>query len=92
MYKFVFRIRKRYFDQIVAGTKTIEYRRDTSFWHTRIINLFYKLNFGFYPVANPNVLFTGPIISDAEAIFICGKQKKSSLLSSIAIGSAKTKQ
>ena len=28
----VFRIRRQYFDQIVAGEKKIEYRRDSPFW------------------------------------------------------------
>ena len=74
-YKFVFRIRTRYYDQIVANTKKVEYRRDVKFWHIRIVNLFYELNFGFYPVENPKVLFKSPSISGALAVFICGKRK-----------------
>ena len=36
-YKFVFRIRERYFDLIVIGEKKIEYRKDKPFWVKRII-------------------------------------------------------
>ena len=32
----VFRIRKRYFDAIVAGEKRKEYRRDSEFWRKRL--------------------------------------------------------
>lgn len=31
----VFRVRKKYFDDIVAGTKTVEYRRDGESWRKR---------------------------------------------------------
>jgi hypothetical protein len=34
--KLVFRIRKRYFDAIVSGEKSTEYRPDTPFWRSRI--------------------------------------------------------
>lgn len=32
----VFRIRKEYFDAIVSGDKTIEYRKDSPFWRKRL--------------------------------------------------------
>lgn len=32
----VFRIRKQYFDAIVRGEKTVEYRRDSMFWLRRL--------------------------------------------------------
>ena len=32
----VFRVRKQYFERIVAGDKTIEYRRDSPFWRKRL--------------------------------------------------------
>jgi len=38
MKKAVFRIRKRYFDAIVDGSKTIEYRKASSFWLRRLIS------------------------------------------------------
>ena len=34
--KLVFRIRKRYFDAIVSGEKTTEFRVDSAFWRSRI--------------------------------------------------------
>lgn len=36
MKNLVFRIRKRYFDAIVSGEKTTEFRPDSSFWRARI--------------------------------------------------------
>lgn len=36
MKRFSFRIRKRYFDQIVSAKKQIEYRRDSPFWRARL--------------------------------------------------------
>jgi len=35
MYRVSFRIRRVYFDQIVAGTKQFEVRRASDFWRTR---------------------------------------------------------
>jgi len=37
MKSLVLRIRKRYFDAIVSGEKTVEFRRDSEFWRKRII-------------------------------------------------------
>jgi hypothetical protein len=34
--KLVFRIRERYFDAIVSGEKTTEFRPDSQFWRSRI--------------------------------------------------------
>jgi hypothetical protein len=42
MRKLSFRIREVYFDQIVAGTKTVEFRRDIEFWRIRLANIFGK--------------------------------------------------
>ncbi len=70
VYKFVFRIRKRYFDQIVAGTKTVEYRRDVPFWQVRLANVFGEEAVeGNFQVA---CALSGV---DAEGVFICGKRK-----------------
>lgn len=33
----VFRIRKQYFDAIVSGAKTTEFRKDSEFWRKRIL-------------------------------------------------------
>ena len=32
----VLRIRKRYFDAVVSGLKTVEFRKDSEFWRKRI--------------------------------------------------------
>jgi len=32
----VFRVRKQYFDAIISGEKTVEYRKDSSFWLRRL--------------------------------------------------------
>jgi hypothetical protein len=36
-YKLSFRIRKIYFDQIVAGVKTVEFRAVKPFWNRRVL-------------------------------------------------------
>jgi hypothetical protein len=70
--KLVFRIRKRYFDQIVAGTKTVEYRRDIPFWRTRVFNIpFQKVSLqndvsGLFSNFVPSV--------EVTAVFLCGKR------------------
>jgi hypothetical protein len=68
--KFVFRIRKRYYDLIVAGTKKIEYRRDIPFWQTRIANIFSKeaIEGNFQLSCNLSGV-------EVQAVFICGKRK-----------------
>ena len=75
----MFRIRRRYFDQIVAGTKTVEYRRDTPFWQVRINNCFSRLGMKDmeYVIANNELTFNVPLYVDdsVQAIFICGKAK-----------------
>ena len=70
--KLVFRIRKRYFDQIVAGSKTVEYRRDIPFWRTRVFNIPFK---SVSLQNDSSGLFSGfvPAISTV-AVFICGKR------------------
>jgi len=68
--KFVFRIRKRYYDLIVAGTKKVEYRRDIPFWQTRIANIFSKeaIEGNFQLSCNLSGV-------EAQAVFICGRRK-----------------
>jgi len=70
--KLVFRIRKRYFDQIVAGTKTVEYRRDIPFWRTRVFNIpFQKVSLQ----NDASGLFTNFVSSvEVTAVFLCGKR------------------
>jgi len=55
MKSLVFRIRKRYFDAIVKGEKTVEYRRDSRFWRVRIFNLL-DANMS-RSVVNENIIF-----------------------------------
>ena len=55
----VFRIRKRYFDLIVEGHKTVEYRKDSPFWRKR---------FHFNP--EWPILYDYPEV----AVFICGRR------------------
>ena len=69
-YKLVFRIRKRYFDLIVAGTKEVEYRRDIPFWQVRLANIFGKESTKGDFQITPNLSGI-----EIEAIFICGKRK-----------------
>lgn len=57
-YKLSFRIRKIYYDQIVAGTKTVEVRRNTPFWKTRVGRALGELLNG------------DPVV----CVFICGKE------------------
>lgn len=40
MKQFSFRIRRRYFDQIVSAEKQIEYRRDSPFWRARLGDIY----------------------------------------------------
>jgi hypothetical protein len=75
--KLSFRIRKRYFDLIVKGEKTVEYRRDIEFWQIRIHHIFEKLLVPLlYPIANTKIPFSFPLTKEDNvlAVFICGKQ------------------
>lgn len=64
MKKLVFRIRRQYFDAIVDGTKTVEYRRYIDFWLVRLGLRAYGLPlFRRYPGK-----------AEFEAVFICGKR------------------
>lgn len=75
MKSFVFRIRRRYFDAIMRGEKTVEYRVDSPFWCTRIVN---AVNVGDMPLhAGDEVLFKlheGNFKEAIAAVFICGKK------------------
>lgn len=71
MRKLCFRIRKKYFDAIVKGEKTVEYRRHSDYWLIRVCNL----------LADPETTFPINIGSDfvsmkvvAIGVFICGKR------------------
>jgi len=62
---FVFRIRRRYYEDIVSGKKKVEYRRDSPFWESRIVP---------GTVQSGKSLIALPISQKFIAVFICGKQ------------------
>jgi len=57
VYTLVFRIRKIYFDQIMAGTKTREVRASKRFWYIRALKANHDLLEG----------------KEVRAVFLCGK-------------------
>ena len=70
MKNLVFRIRKQYFDAIVKGQKTVEYRRDSKFWRSRIFNL---LDGNMMrSVVNENIVFR--VSQLVIGVFVCGKR------------------
>ena len=73
---FSFRIRKRYFDAIVEGKKTVEYRRDIPFWQKRIINSDPGNEHLREAVEDPERLFEFEDLKGEgyTAVFICGKR------------------
>jgi len=68
----VFRIRKRYFDDIVAGKKKVEYRRNSPYWRARLFGGNTPLNH----VRGRHLFFekTGDFF---EGLLLCGKRKHS---------------
>jgi hypothetical protein len=85
-YKFVFRIRRCYFDLIVAGKKTVEYRSDSEHWRKFIGYYVKRLRKNFQALFLEELLldFAGaplffnpvdPSNCDVEAVFVCGKLK-----------------
>lgn len=56
-YHVVFRIRRVYYDQIVAGTKTVEVREHKPYWATIAVNALDHLSEG----------------TEVVAVFLCGK-------------------
>jgi hypothetical protein len=80
MKKLVFRIRTEYFDDIVAGQKTIEYRRDIEYWHKRIKTLGPSLN---HDISDLAWFFKVHCNNEVAAVFICGKRKHTRQVRSI---------
>jgi len=74
----VFRIRKRYFADIVQGKKTVEYRKDSEFWRKRIQNAIKK---GGIELSETNIVF--PEGNEADAVFVCGKRVHRRLVTQI---------
>lgn len=66
-----FRIRKEYFDAIVYGMKTVEYRRDIPFWRIRVANVLTDPQTNF-PLSIGLGFISFPVV--ATGVFICGKR------------------
>ncbi len=58
VYKLSFRIRKIYYDQIVAGTKTAEFRAVKPFWIQRVLKAVNEIQQGH----------------EVRAVFVCGSR------------------
>ncbi|MCK5608490.1 hypothetical protein KAR91_41800 [Candidatus Pacearchaeota archaeon] len=79
MKRLVFRIRKVYFDQIVAGTKKVELRKFSSFWRVRVRNL-----------KSVGVCGGGSLImEEVLGVFICGKRIHRRKVIAIGMGNPK---
>lgn len=72
--KFVFRIRKKYFDSIVIGEKREEYRRDVRFWQVRLANVLVSLPCEVF-LDSSHHFSISTVNRGVQAIFICGKRK-----------------
>lgn len=70
MKKLSFRIRKKYFDAIVAGTKNVEFRRDIMFWRIRVNNILGRSRNLWMALKNHSFIPSMPV----QAVFICGKR------------------
>lgn len=66
MKNIVFRIRKRYFDEIVAGRKTREARAYSDFWCKRLLK--------YVNEDDPIRATALALKDDLVAVFICGKR------------------
>lgn len=77
MTSFSFRIRKPYFEAIVEGKKTIEYRKASPYWRKRIQNWAADRGLdALFPLTLEKgcVAFKGSFQDDTTAVFICGKR------------------
>lgn len=60
MYSVLFTVRRRYYDQIAEGSKTMEVRRSTARWNSIARRIASEIRFG----------------NKARAVFICGRLPK----------------
>jgi hypothetical protein len=70
----VFRIRKEYFDAIVSGDKTVEYRKNSPYWQKRLLGMTadeYAEVIGF---ADSTFPFKDKPREPMVAVFVCGKR------------------
>ncbi len=78
-YKIIFRVKKAYYDQIVAGTKTTEYRADTPYWHKVLssLNKFLERVFGWRDWLHAQTIAPWHAeVKGVQAVFICAKGQK----------------
>lgn len=70
MIKLSFRIRKKYFDLIVAGKKAVELRRDIMFWRIRVNNILGNSPGLWEALDERSFIPDVPV----QAVFVCGKE------------------
>jgi len=75
--KLVFRIRKRYFEAIKQGEKTVEYRKNSPFWQKRVFGMTKEEYAEVTGVADESPFkwivekyFIHPLV----AVFVCGRR------------------
>lgn len=67
---FVFRLRQRYFDAIVSGEKSVEYRRANPFWFKRVLNILKKYGVNVGSTSEGITFYVEGVIG----VCICGKR------------------
>lgn len=78
-YKVIFRVKKAYYEQIVAGTKTTEFRADSPYWHKALISLnkFFERVFGWKDWLHTQTIAPWTAeVKGVQAVFICAKGQK----------------
>ena len=78
----VFRIRKQYYEDIIAGKKTVEYRKNTEFWQKRVFGMpMSKMNLvdtrrflEYYTIEYYSTKTAKFYTRPFTAVFICGKR------------------
>ena len=65
-YHFSFRIKRKFLDEIIAGSKTVEFRNDVPFWRNRVKK---ARNLCGVPLNADTTVFPGNAV---QAVFFCG--------------------
>jgi len=68
------RIRKEYFDAIVRGEKTVEYRRNSPYWQKRLLGMSFEEYASVMSSASDIFHFKDKPSEPMVAVFICGKR------------------
>jgi len=90
-YHLMFRIRRQYFDAIVAGTKTVEYRRKSPFWDQRVNRVLSDK--AKYLVLNPHLGRSVSVTLDLSevasekivGVFVCGPRTHRRIVTGIGL-------